>query len=92
MMGVSPGGTSFCYNAPVSLVQRKTIMKIKSLPGELFELEYGRPLAAFGFEAGFVRRWGEASDIAGVCVFLCSPAAAYIHGAILPVDGGWLAR
>ena len=37
-------------------------------------------------------RWGEASDIAGACVFLCSPAAAYIHGAILPVDGGWLAR
>ena len=37
-------------------------------------------------------RWGEAADIAGACVFLCSPAAAYVHGAILPVDGGWLAR
>ena len=37
-------------------------------------------------------RWGEASDIAGACVFLCSPLADYIHGAILPVDGGWLAR
>ena len=37
-------------------------------------------------------RWGEASDIAGACVFLCSPAAAYIHGEIIPVDGGWLAR
>ena len=37
-------------------------------------------------------RWGEASDIAGACVFLCSPAAAYIHGSIIPVDGGWLAR
>lgn len=37
-------------------------------------------------------RWGEASDVAGACVFLCSPAAAYIHGAIIPVDGGWLAR
>lgn len=37
-------------------------------------------------------RWGEASDIAGTCVFLCSPAAAYVHGAIIPVDGGWLAR
>ena len=37
-------------------------------------------------------RWGEASDIAGACVFLCSPAAAYVHGAIIPVDGGWLAR
>lgn len=37
-------------------------------------------------------RWGEAADIAGACVFLCSPAADYVHGVILPVDGGWLAR
>ena len=37
-------------------------------------------------------RWGEASDIAGACVFLCSPASDYINGAVLPVDGGWLAR
>jgi 2-deoxy-D-gluconate 3-dehydrogenase len=37
-------------------------------------------------------RWGEASDIAGACVFLCSPASDYINGVVLPVDGGWLAR
>lgn len=37
-------------------------------------------------------RWGEASDIGEAAVFLCSPAARYIHGAILNVDGGWLAR
>ena len=37
-------------------------------------------------------RWGEASDIAGACVFLCSPASDYVHGIVLPVDGGWLAR
>jgi 2-deoxy-D-gluconate 3-dehydrogenase len=37
-------------------------------------------------------RWGEASDIAGTAVFLASPAARYIHGTIVPVDGGWLAR
>ena len=37
-------------------------------------------------------RWGDAKDIAGACVFLCSPLADYIHGAIVPVDGGWLAR
>jgi len=36
--------------------------------------------------------WGEASDIGGTAVFLASPAADYIHGAILNVDGGWLAR
>lgn len=37
-------------------------------------------------------RWGEASDIAGAAVYLCTPAAGYIHGATLNVDGGWLAR
>jgi 2-deoxy-D-gluconate 3-dehydrogenase len=37
-------------------------------------------------------RWGEASDIGGTAVFLASPAARYIHGAVIPVDGGWLAR
>jgi 2-deoxy-D-gluconate 3-dehydrogenase len=37
-------------------------------------------------------RWGTPADLAGALVFLCSPAAAYIHGIILPVDGGWLGR
>ncbi|WP_062208364.1 SDR family oxidoreductase [Demequina oxidasica] len=37
-------------------------------------------------------RWADATDIAGAVLFLCSPAASYIHGATLPVDGGWLAR
>ena len=37
-------------------------------------------------------RWGAPADIGGAAVFLCSPAAAYVHGVTLPVDGGWLAR
>jgi len=37
-------------------------------------------------------RWGEPSDLAGAAVFLASPAADYVHGVILPVDGGWQAR
>ena len=37
-------------------------------------------------------RWGQPSDIAASAVFLSSPAADYITGAILNVDGGWLAR
>ena len=35
-------------------------------------------------------RWGQPEDIAGPALFLASPAAAFITGAILPVDGGYL--
>lgn len=36
--------------------------------------------------------WGKPEDIAGAAVFLASPAARYVHGCVLNVDGGWLAR
>jgi 2-deoxy-D-gluconate 3-dehydrogenase len=37
-------------------------------------------------------RWGTPADLAGAVVFLASPAADYVHGHILAVDGGWLGR
>ncbi|WP_194238338.1 SDR family oxidoreductase [Streptomyces spongiae] len=37
-------------------------------------------------------RWGTADDLAGATVFLASDAADYVHGTVLPVDGGWLGR
>jgi 2-dehydro-3-deoxy-D-gluconate 5-dehydrogenase len=37
-------------------------------------------------------RWGESQDLVGAAIFLASPASAYVQGAVLPVDGGWLAR
>ena len=37
-------------------------------------------------------RWGTPADLQGPFVFLASEAAAYVNGAILPVDGGWLVR
>lgn len=37
-------------------------------------------------------RWGQPSDIGDAAVFLLAPASRYVHGAVLPVDGGWLAR
>jgi len=37
-------------------------------------------------------RWGMPADLGGAAVFLASAASDYVHGAIIPVDGGWLAR
>lgn len=37
-------------------------------------------------------RWGDPADIAGAVTFLCGPASGYVTGAVLNVDGGWLAR
>jgi 2-deoxy-D-gluconate 3-dehydrogenase len=37
-------------------------------------------------------RWGTPQDMAGAVVFLASPASDYLHGHMLVVDGGWLAR
>jgi 2-deoxy-D-gluconate 3-dehydrogenase len=36
--------------------------------------------------------WGKPQDLGGAAVFLASRASDYVHGVILPVDGGWLAR
>ncbi|HET6397895.1 MAG TPA: 2-dehydro-3-deoxy-D-gluconate 5-dehydrogenase KduD [Pseudoxanthomonas sp.] len=37
-------------------------------------------------------RWGTPADLGGAAVFLASAASDYVNGAIIPVDGGWLAR
>jgi len=37
-------------------------------------------------------RWGKPEDFAGPTVFLCSEAAAYMHGITMLVDGGWMGR
>ncbi|QPM92533.1 2-dehydro-3-deoxy-D-gluconate 5-dehydrogenase KduD [Pseudooceanicola algae] len=37
-------------------------------------------------------RWGDPEDIGGTAAYLCSRAARYVTGAVLNVDGGWLAR
>ena len=37
-------------------------------------------------------RWGRPEDMAGAVIFLASGASDYIHGTVIPVDGGWLSR
>ncbi|MGC5340943.1 SDR family oxidoreductase, partial [Escherichia coli] len=35
------------------------------------------------------RRWGVPADLAGIAVFLASPASDFITGTAIPVDGGY---
>ncbi|MQW59692.1 SDR family NAD(P)-dependent oxidoreductase [Sinorhizobium meliloti] len=37
-----------------------------------------------------LKRWGKPADLVGGVLFLCSPAAEFITGTILPIDGGYL--
>jgi 2-deoxy-D-gluconate 3-dehydrogenase len=37
-------------------------------------------------------RWGKPEELAGLCVFLASDAANFMHGSCVAIDGGWLAR
>lgn len=39
-----------------------------------------------------VKRWAQAEEVANLTFFLASDGADYIHGSILPLDGGWLVR
>jgi NAD(P)-dependent dehydrogenase (short-subunit alcohol dehydrogenase family) len=41
-------------------------------------------------EKSALKRWGEAEDVVGAALFLASPAAAFITGSCLPVDGGYV--
>jgi len=48
-------------------------------------------LYRFTLERTPMGRWGESHEIAGVAAFLLSDLSSYMTGAIVPVDGGWLA-
>jgi 2-dehydro-3-deoxy-D-gluconate 5-dehydrogenase len=37
-------------------------------------------------------RWGQPDELGGLCVFLASDASNYMHGSVVAIDGGWLAR
>ncbi|MCW3012021.1 MAG: glucose 1-dehydrogenase, partial [Solirubrobacterales bacterium] len=58
------------------------------LSAPYFEDPHMREVLETGTPQG---RWGQVGDVVGPVVFLCSPAAAHVHGATLSVDGGWVA-
>lgn len=37
-------------------------------------------------------RWGKPEDLVGAVIFLSSDASDYVHGSVVVVDGGWMAR
>ena len=37
-------------------------------------------------------RWGIPADLKGIAVYLSSEASNYMHGSVIPIDGGWLCR
>lgn len=59
-----------------------------------FETELNRPLlddpafVAFVNQRTPLRRWGKPHELAGAALFLASPAASYVNGHVLAVDGG----
>jgi len=58
---------------------------------DVFAME--RAMESYAKKAIPMGRWGSPADIGGMVAFLCSPAASWITGAIMVVDGGeWLAK
>ena len=69
-------------------------LTIKSAPDKAFKLEIATTCNPEANKAVIdrtpMKRWADPSDMAGPVLFLCSPAAAFVTGVILPVDGGYL--
>ncbi len=96
-----PAMDTFSYSASKAAVHQMTRHLAKSLaptitvnaiaPGPFESKMMHSTLEAFGdaiADAAPMKRIGQPSDMAGTAIFLSSPAASYITGVIIPVDGG----
>jgi NAD(P)-dependent dehydrogenase (short-subunit alcohol dehydrogenase family) len=74
-----------------------TGIRVNAIAPGWIETELTRPLVEDAVRAAPIlartpmNRWGKPDDIGGVVVFLASDAARFVTGAIIPVDGGYLA-
>ncbi len=96
-----PAMETYAYSASKAAVHQLTRHLARALaptttvnaiaPGPFESKMMHATIEAFGeaiVEAAPMKRLGRPSDMAGTAIFLASPAASYITGAIVPVDGG----
>lgn len=93
----SKGGIAQLTRALARIYGRDGITANAILPGffpsEMTDVVFSDShLAARLADSTILGRNGALSDLDGAAVFLASPAAAYITGVLLPVDGGFLAK
>lgn len=87
--GGSHGVTSNCINP--GYVRTPLVEKQIADQAKAHGISESDVVATVMLTRSSVKRLAEPAEVAELVVYLCSPDAAYINGASLPIDGGWTA-